>query len=77
MRTIRFPVVLIWTFAIIPSALSFGLLMAVTTEVLAGLPGMGSLLETAMQNIDAAQTFAVIIVPPFPRPRPAGPSYKA
>jgi NitT/TauT family transport system permease protein len=62
MRTIRFPVVLIWTFATIPSALSFGLLMAVTFEVLAGLPGMGNLLQTSMQNVNSAQTFAVIVV---------------
>jgi NitT/TauT family transport system permease protein len=61
MRTIRLPVVLNWTFAAVPNAISFGLIVAVTTELLAGLPGMGSLLEAAMQNIDAAYTFAIVV----------------
>src|SRR5262249_46238304 len=62
MRTIRLPMVLTWTFAIVPNALSFGLLAAVATEVLAGLPGMGTLLQNAMANIDSALTFAVVVV---------------
>lgn len=61
MRTIRLPVVLQWTFATVPNAVSFGLIVAVTTELLGGLPGMGSLLQVAMQNIDSAYTFAVVV----------------
>lgn len=61
MRTIRLPVVLHWTFAAVPNAISFGLIVAVATELLAGLPGMGSLLQAAMQNIDAAYTFAIVV----------------
>jgi len=62
MFTIRLPVVIKWTFAVIPNAISFGLVIAVTTELLAGLPGMGNLLLTATTNIDADLTFAVITV---------------
>jgi NitT/TauT family transport system permease protein len=62
METVRLPVVLQWTFATVPNAVSFGLIVAVTTELLGGLPGMGSLLQTAMQNIDASYTFAIVVV---------------
>lgn len=62
MRTIRLPYVLHWTFASLPNAISFGLIVAVTTELLAGLRGMGNLLLNAIQNIDAAYTFAIIVV---------------
>jgi NitT/TauT family transport system permease protein len=62
MQTVRLPVVLQWTFATVPNAVSFGLIVAVTTELLGGLPGMGSLLQTAMQNIDAPYTFAIVVV---------------
>ena len=61
MRTIRLPIVLYWTFAAVPNAISFGLIVAVATELLAGLPGMGNLLQAAMQNIDAAYTFAIVV----------------
>jgi NitT/TauT family transport system permease protein len=62
MQTKRLPVVLQWTFATVPNAVSFGLIVAVTTELLAGLPGMGSLLQAAMQNIDSSYTFAIVVV---------------
>jgi NitT/TauT family transport system permease protein len=62
MRTIRLPPVLVWTFASLPNAISFGLIVAVTTELLAGLRGMGDLLFNAIQNIDSAYTFAIIVV---------------
>ena len=62
MRTIRLPAVLHWTFASLPNAISFGLIVAVTTELLAGLRGMGNLLLNAIQNIDASYTFAIIVV---------------
>lgn len=62
MRSIRLPMVLTWTFAAVPNAISFGLIVAVTTELLAGVPGMGVLLQTATANIQTSTTFAIIVV---------------
>jgi NitT/TauT family transport system permease protein len=62
MRYIRFPVVMIWTFASVPNAISFGLIVAVTTEWFAGVPGMGALLATATGNLQVGITFAIIVV---------------
>ena len=62
MRSIRLPMVLTWTFAAVPNAISFGLIVAVTTELLAGVPGMGALLQTATANIQADLTFGIIVV---------------
>lgn len=61
MRSIRLPMVLTWTFASVPNAISFGLVVAVTTELLAGIPGMGSLILTATANLQVAMTFAMIV----------------
>jgi NitT/TauT family transport system permease protein len=60
MRSIRLPMVLTWTFAAVPNAISFGLIVAVTTELLAGIPGMGALLLTATANLQVDFTFAII-----------------
>lgn len=62
MATIRLPIVVKWTFAIVPNAISFGLVIAVTTELLAGLRGMGQLLLAATTSLDSDLTFAVIVV---------------
>jgi NitT/TauT family transport system permease protein len=62
MLYIRLPTVLTWTFAAVPNAVSFGLIVAVTTDLLAGVPGMGQILLTATLNVQAALTFAVIVV---------------
>lgn len=61
MRLIRLPMVLTWTFAAVPNAISFGLIVAVTTELLAGIPGMGALILTATANIQVGLTFAIIV----------------
>ncbi len=61
MRVIRLPMVLTWTFAAVPNAISFGLVVAVTTELIAGIPGMGSLILTATANIQVGLTFAIIV----------------
>jgi len=61
MRSIRLPMVLTWTFAAVPNAISFGLVVAVTTELLAGIQGMGVLLQTSTSNVQAATTFAIIV----------------
>jgi NitT/TauT family transport system permease protein len=60
MRTIRLPQVLSWTFASIPNAISFGLVVAISTEIIAGVPGIGVLFLQSMLNLDASLTFALI-----------------
>jgi NitT/TauT family transport system permease protein len=65
MRTIRLPMVLTWTFAAVPNAISFGLVVAVTTELLTGVQGMGTLLQNALTSINATLTFAVIVILSF------------
>lgn len=62
MLRLRSPYVLLWTFAVIPNAISFGLVVAVTNELLTGLKGMGALLLTATANLEAGLTFGVIII---------------
>jgi NitT/TauT family transport system permease protein len=62
MRFIRLPMVLTWTFATVPNAISFGVIVAVTTDLLSGIPGMGALLLSATLNVQSALTFAIIIV---------------
>jgi NitT/TauT family transport system permease protein len=62
MRTIRLPRVLSWTFAAVPNAISFGLVVAVTTEVIAGVQGIGQLFQQSMVNLNTGLTFALIVV---------------
>ena len=61
MRYVRLPMVAAWTFAAVPNAISFGLVVAVTTELLAGIQGMGYLLLTSTTNVEASLTFAIIV----------------
>jgi NitT/TauT family transport system permease protein len=61
MWTIRLPQVLSWTFASLPNAVSFGLIVAVASELIAGIRGVGTLLQQAMLNVDASLTFAVVV----------------
>ncbi len=62
MWDLRAPNVILWTFAVVPNAISFGIVVAVTNELLTGLNGMGALLLTATTNLEAGLTFAVIVV---------------
>jgi NitT/TauT family transport system permease protein len=62
MRTIRLPQVLSWTFAAVPNAISFGLIVSVATELIAGVRGVGVLLQQSLTNITTDLTFAVIVV---------------
>ena len=62
MLSVRLPVAIEWTFAVLPNAISFGLVIAVTAELLAGLRGIGQLLLISMTNLRADLTFAVILV---------------
>jgi NitT/TauT family transport system permease protein len=59
---VRAPSAGAWTFAAVPNAISFGLIVAVTTELLAGIQGIGALLLTSTTNIEANVTFAVIVI---------------
>jgi NitT/TauT family transport system permease protein len=61
MTRVRFPHVLIWTFAAVPNAVAFGLVSVVTTQLLTGTEGMGGLMLTATSNLDADLSFAVMI----------------
>ncbi|MGW4335711.1 ABC transporter permease [Rhodococcus koreensis] len=58
---IRFRYVLLWTFAAIPNAIAFGLLMVVASELLSGTPGIGQLMLLATSNLDASLTFSVVV----------------
>lgn len=62
MRYLRWPYVAIFTFATIPNAISFGLIAVVTTELLDGAIGMGSLIENATNSLQASESFAVVII---------------
>jgi NitT/TauT family transport system permease protein len=62
MLFVRLRYVLIWTFASLPNAISFGLVSVVTAELLTGQIGMGRLLLDSISNVDATLTFVVVAV---------------
>lgn len=62
MWRVRLPYVVLWTFAGVPNAIAFGLITAVTAELLTGSEGMGQLLQTATTSLDASLTFAVVLL---------------
>jgi NitT/TauT family transport system permease protein len=62
MLFVRLRYVLIWTFASLPNAISFGLVSVVTAELLTGQIGMGRLLLDSITNVDATLTFVVVAV---------------
>jgi NitT/TauT family transport system permease protein len=59
---IRLPYVLVWTFAILPNAVAFGLTAIVTAELFTGASGMGQLMITAVNTANSDLTFAVVII---------------
>jgi sulfonate transport system permease protein len=61
MLHIRLMFVVQWTFAALPNALSHGLLGVVTTELLSGAGGMGSLILQSMVFLNASLTFAIVV----------------
>jgi NitT/TauT family transport system permease protein len=65
MFRVRFPYVLMWTFAALPNAIAFGLLTVVTAELLTGSIGMGNLVFSATTNVDATLSFAVVVILSF------------
>lgn len=62
MLYVRAPYVIVWTFAAIPNAISFGLIVAVANELIAGVQGIGVLLYNATLNAEAGLTFALIVI---------------
>jgi NitT/TauT family transport system permease protein len=57
---VRLPYAAAWTFAALPNAISFGLVGAVTAEILSGAQGVGRLMLTATNTTNADLTFAVV-----------------
>jgi NitT/TauT family transport system permease protein len=62
MRYVRLPNVVNWTFAVMPNAISFGLLTVVATELITGVKGLGSLILAATSNVDSSLSFAVVVL---------------
>lgn len=62
MRQVRLPYVLVWTFASLPNAVSFGLISVVTAEILTGALGLGRLLSISIQTVDSTLTFSVVVI---------------
>lgn len=62
MLNVRLQYVLVWTFASLPNAISFGLVGVVTAEMLTGHLGMGRLLWNSVTAVNATLTFAVVVV---------------
>lgn len=58
---VRLPYVVLWTFAALPNALAFSLLVAVATEMISGSSGTGGLLLRAAVNLDPTTTFAILV----------------
>lgn len=63
--TLRTPQALVWSFSILPNAISFSLIAVVTTELLTGVKGMGELILSATSQLDATLDFAVVTVLAF------------
>lgn len=62
MRHVRLPFVLAWTAAVMPLAVTTGLLVVIVAQVLSGQVGLGKLILTATANADADLTFSVALV---------------
>ena len=62
MVRIRLPYVAAWVFAAMPNAFAFGLVGSVTTEIFTGAPGVGQLLQIAVNTADATLTFTVVFM---------------
>jgi NitT/TauT family transport system permease protein len=62
MRHVRLQYVMVWTFASLPNAISFGLVGVVTAEILTGRLGMGRLLFNSITAVDSTLTFAVVVI---------------
>jgi NitT/TauT family transport system permease protein len=61
LRELRVPYVALWTFASLPNAISFGLIVVVATELLTGVKGVGQLMLVGSSTLNASLTFAVVV----------------
>lgn len=59
---VRLPYVAGWTFAAVPNAVTLGLIGAVATEFLLGVPGMGQLLVLGESERQPDLTFAIAVI---------------
>jgi len=59
---VRGPFALAWAFAVLPLAMTFGLISVVTAEILTGFKGIGSLLSIATSQANATLTFSLVII---------------
>jgi NitT/TauT family transport system permease protein len=59
---IRGPYAAAWTLASLPLSATFSVIAVVTGEILTGYEGLGTLITTAQANLDAALTFAVVVL---------------
>jgi NitT/TauT family transport system permease protein len=62
MLRIRLPYVLAWTIVALPGAAGYGLVGAVVTEILVGVPGMGRQVSLSLDTVDATTTIALAIL---------------
>jgi NitT/TauT family transport system permease protein len=62
MWAVRLPYTVAWTFAVMPNAVSFGLVGVVTAELLTGAKGMGSFLVIALNAVLSSLTFAIVVI---------------
>jgi NitT/TauT family transport system permease protein len=65
MGRVRLPMVLAWTFAALPNAISFGLVSTITAEILDGSPGLGRLLLDSLNLGQATLTFTLVVIMAF------------
>jgi NitT/TauT family transport system permease protein len=62
MSRVRLMYVVLWTFAVLPNAISHGLRVVVTAEILSGAGGLGQLIVMGLGGFSSSLTFAVVIV---------------
>ena len=59
---LRLPQALVWSFGVLPNAISFALIATVATELLTGAHGMGELVLSASSQLNAQLSFALVII---------------
>jgi NitT/TauT family transport system permease protein len=59
---IRLPNALSLIFASLPNVISFSLITVVTTEILTGVTGMGSLIVSSQTSLDSGLSLAVVVI---------------
>lgn len=59
---LRLPQALVWSFGVLPNAISFALIATVATELLTGAHGMGELILSASSQLNAQLSFALVVI---------------